>query len=91
MVNFTKEELLKIAKLSALTLGDEEIASFEKHLKVVLSYTSELEQVITQQLPPSVFNMNVFREDKAIEKDSTLLLEEAPKTHDFFFVVPKIL
>jgi aspartyl-tRNA(Asn)/glutamyl-tRNA(Gln) amidotransferase subunit C len=91
MVHFTKEELLKIAKLSALSLDDQEVALFEKHLQVVLSYTSELEGVITQQFQQSTFNVNVFREDKAIEKDSSLLLQEAPKTHDSFFVVPKIL
>lgn len=91
MVNFTKEELLKIAKLSALTLNDQEIPLFEKHLQVLLSYTSQIDAVTSQTLPPTIFNVSVFREDRAMEKDSLLLLQEAPKTHESFFVVPKIL
>ncbi len=91
MISFDKEELLKIAKLSALTLDDDEIETFSNELRQVLQYTSELENVEPPQTLEVQTNVNVFREDKAQPCDPESVLEQAPDRKDTFFRVPKIL
>jgi len=91
MINFDKEELLKIADLSALKLNNDEIESFVEQIKLVLNYTEQLNQVkLAQEILP-IKNINIFREDKAEKKDVSKLLNQAPKTKDQYFVVPKVL
>ncbi|MFH1461719.1 MAG: Asp-tRNA(Asn)/Glu-tRNA(Gln) amidotransferase subunit GatC [bacterium] len=91
MINFDKEELLKLADLSALKLYDDEIDDFVDQIKKLLDYTNELEQVeLSTQSAPTI-NINVFRQDVTIKFDSTSLLNQAPQEKDGFFVVPKIL
>ena len=41
MINFNKEELLKLAKLSALKLNDQEANVLVEQIKVLLDYTKE--------------------------------------------------
>ncbi len=91
MVTFDKEELLKIAKLSALKLDDDEIETFARELRQVLEYTSELEAVEPPQTLEVQTNVNVFREDKLRPCDPESVLEGAPERKDSFFSVPKIL
>ena len=91
MITFDKEELLKIAKLSALKLDDDEIETFANELREVLEYTSELEEVEPPQTLEVQTNVNVFREDKTQSYDSESVLKQAPDRKDTFFSVPKIL
>lgn len=91
MVKFDKEELLKIAKLSALKLDDDEIETFAHELGQVIEYTRELETVEPPQTLEVQTNVNVFREDKLQPYDSESVLEGAPEQKDSFFSVPKIL
>jgi aspartyl-tRNA(Asn)/glutamyl-tRNA(Gln) amidotransferase subunit C len=91
MVKFSKEELLKLADLSALKLYEDEVDDFVLQIQKLLEYTEELENVVisTEVLPTR--NVNVFREDEVIKFDSKKILAQAPKQKDGFFVVPKIL
>lgn len=91
MIQFDKEELLKIANLAALKLNEKEVAEFLKQIQLVLDYTKELDQVKLAKEVAPIKNVNVFRQDKAILKDSSNLLSLAPRTQDSYFVVPKIL
>ena len=91
MISFNKEELIKIAKLSALKLDDDEIEKFEKELRQILEYTSELDEVEPPLMPDMQTNVNVFREDKAQSFDNESVLEQAPQRKNSFFSVPKIL
>jgi aspartyl-tRNA(Asn)/glutamyl-tRNA(Gln) amidotransferase subunit C len=92
MVSFDKEELLKIAKLSKLELDENEITTFASHLKTVLDYTSQLDNVKHQDVTfDRSYKINVFREDKVVPTDSKPLLEQAPQKKDPYFEVPKIL
>jgi len=92
MYSFSKEELLKIAKLSALHLDENEIEQFAKELQIILEYSSMLNKVVSEEkLEAKPFKTNVFREDIAIQTDSKEILENAPQKKDTFFVVPKIL
>lgn len=91
MVKFDKEELLKLADLSALKLYDNEIDDLVDQIQKLLDYTEELNKVELSAEAAPTRNVNVFREDEIIRFDSSLLLKQAPKTKDGFFVVPKIL
>ncbi len=92
MITITEEELQKLAKLSALTLAEDEKPRFTTQLQELLSYTSELDAVsdvsgadLTRQ------NINVFRDDRLVPCAAQEVLDEAPATEETFFVVPKIL
>ncbi|MBD3231912.1 Asp-tRNA(Asn)/Glu-tRNA(Gln) amidotransferase subunit GatC [Candidatus Dependentiae bacterium] len=91
MIKFEKEELIKLANLSGLQLNDEEIAILLNQIKLVLNYTEELEKVeLSKELAP-IKNVNLFREDKVFQFDSTPILKQAPKSKNTYFVVPKVL
>lgn len=91
MVDFSKEEIIKIAKHSGLKLNKEEIDHLQEQLKKTLAYTEELNQFKTTIEHEAIKSINVFREDKAIQTDSSAILKQAPKTKETYYVVPKIL
>ena len=91
MVEFTKKELLNLARISSLKLYDNEIDYLKEQLQKTLDYTKQLDQFETKMEHDAVKNINVFREDKAIPKDSAPLLAQAPATKETYFVVPKVL
>jgi len=91
MIKFDKNELLKLAKLSALKLYNSEIESLMKDLQKLLNYTEELNEVEISPEVESIKNINIFRNDKVIQQDSTPLLKHAPKLKDCYFVVPPTL
>lgn len=91
MVKLDKEELLKLAELSALKLYDEEVEDLLEQIKVFLEYTDELDQVQLSKEVAPIRNVNVFREDIALPTNSKPILEQAPQTKDTYFEVPKIL
>jgi aspartyl-tRNA(Asn)/glutamyl-tRNA(Gln) amidotransferase subunit C len=91
MTAFNKQELLSIAKLSALKLEDKEIDLFEQQIKSILAYVDQLQQVPISSAVSHIGNSNIFREDVAVKKDSTDILAQAPETDENYFTVPKIL
>ncbi|MCK4264770.1 Asp-tRNA(Asn)/Glu-tRNA(Gln) amidotransferase subunit GatC [Candidatus Babeliales bacterium] len=91
MVNFEKAELLKIAKLSGVTLNDEEIDTFREQLEAVINYTTELDKISEHEIVEAKRKLNVFRDDKVIPKNPDEVLEQAPEQENHYFVVPKIL
>ncbi|MFN8673248.1 MAG: Asp-tRNA(Asn)/Glu-tRNA(Gln) amidotransferase subunit GatC [Candidatus Sericytochromatia bacterium] len=90
----TKEEVLKIAKLSKLTLKDEEIDIFSEQLNSILGYVEQLNELDTNGIEPSssaIISSNVFREDiKKDGLDRELALSNAPQKENNMFKVPKI-
>ncbi|GIW22174.1 MAG: aspartyl/glutamyl-tRNA(Asn/Gln) amidotransferase subunit C [Candidatus Sericytochromatia bacterium] len=90
----SKEEVLKIAKLSKLTLSDEEIEKYSSQIGDILNYVELLNQLDTSNVEPTTRIIpvnNVFREDEikeglSIEK----VLLNAPDKKDNMFKVPKI-
>lgn len=91
MADFNKEELLKIAHLSALKIDDKEIDIFVEQIKTILSYVDQLQQVPQSAETLPVRNINFFREDIAIQCDSSEILAQAPERNETYFVVPTIL
>ncbi len=92
MIAFNREELLKIAKLSALQLSDKEIDLFVVQLQKVLDYITQIQQVTTTQDNKNASSLtNVLREDEITPSNSQELLALAPQAEEGFFVVPTIL
>lgn len=92
MIAFNKEELLNIAKLSALQLSDQEIDLFVIQLQKVLDYITQIQQAPTTQDNQNIQLLtNVFREDEIIQSNPQALLALAPQAEERFFVVPTIL
>jgi len=85
-----------IARLSRISLSSKEIAMYEKQLSSILNYIAKLNEVNTQNAPPTTHPLenlkNVFRKDvvkKSLSKDEAL--QNTPDRKDDFFSVPKII
>ena len=91
MTKVSKEELLKLAKISNLYLADSEIAPLQAQMASVLSYAERVTEIARQVTIPSHKNVNVFRDDVVIKTDSKPILKQAPEREQDLFVVPAIL
>lgn len=91
MTQFNKEDLLVIAKLSALELNDEEINLFTKQIGGILSYVNKLQEVDTSVNADPVRNQNIFREDIVQPCNADAVLAQAPEREGRYIVVPNIL
>ncbi|MBL4587849.1 Asp-tRNA(Asn)/Glu-tRNA(Gln) amidotransferase subunit GatC [Candidatus Babeliales bacterium] len=91
MATFTKEELLKVAKLSLLKLDDKEIELFAGQLQTIIEYTEELANADIRNTQEPHLPFNVFREDKVVKFEADLLLDNAPDREDQYFVMPQII
>jgi aspartyl-tRNA(Asn)/glutamyl-tRNA(Gln) amidotransferase subunit C len=91
MTKVSREEVLKIARMSNLGIAENEIQSMIEQLEQVLSYAQRVTEVASTLEEPTVRAINVFREDVVITKDPELILAQAPEREGNFFVVPAIL
>ena len=91
----TKEEVLKIAKLSKLSFEDKEIEKFQVELNDILKYIDMLNEVDTSKIEPLVYineAVNNFREKEekpSLEIGKVLL--NAPESAENAIVVPKVI
>jgi aspartyl-tRNA(Asn)/glutamyl-tRNA(Gln) amidotransferase subunit C len=91
-MKITKEEVLKIARISRIAVKDSEIEPLIKQLDAVLSYAERVTQVAAElDDQPSNRNVNFLREDVVVKCDPEPIRERAPEREDNYFVVPKIL
>ena len=91
----TKEEVLKIAKLSKLSFEEKEIENFQIELNDILKYIDMLNEVDTSKVEPLVYineAVNNFREkeEKPSLKIEKVLLN-APESAENAIVVPKVI
>ena len=91
MIKISREELLKLAKLSGLSLDENEIPLLIKDLEDVLTYAARVKDVASNIEIPSNKNINVFREDVVVSTDPKDILNQAPEKEADLFVVPKII
>lgn len=91
MAEFNRDDLLKVAKLSALQLSEQEIESFEQQLKKVLAFVDQITAVKVDNVGHQVRNVNILRQDEAIPSNSEDIIKISPKNQLNYFVVPKIL
>ena len=89
--SFNKEELRKIAHLSALKIDDQESDLFVEQIKTILAYVDQLQEIHITTQAQNVRNINVLREDEAFQNDSSEIMAQAPERNENYFVVPTIL
>ena len=90
-----KKEVEYVAHLARLCLSEEEKERFTNQLDHILEYIRQLNQLDTENIPPTSHVLaleNVWREDEV--KPSLPLpevLANAPRADEEFFLVPKII
>jgi aspartyl-tRNA(Asn)/glutamyl-tRNA(Gln) amidotransferase subunit C len=91
MIKISKDEVLKIAEMSRVSLREDEIQSMKKHLESVLSYAEKVQEIAADIEEPSNKNVNVFREDVVVKGDAEKILDQAVEREENYFVVPVII
>lgn len=91
----SKEVVEKVAKLSRLSLEEDEIAQYAEQLNQILDTMEGLQQIDTEGVAPLAHVLpieNVFREDEVGECfTQEKALANAPEQADGMFQVPKIV
>jgi|SRR5579859_7504958 len=91
MSKITKEELLKIARLSHITIHEQELNNLVSDIDNVLTYAARVQEIAADIDEPLNKNVNVLREDIIIPTPPAPLLADAPEQMHNYFVVPVII
>ena len=96
MSKLTREDVVKIAQLSRLTLSDAEIDEYLREISNILQYVEKLQSVDTEGIEPTyqVTGLkNVMRVDEIIDYGTTSesLLKNAPDTEGGHFKVKRMV
>ena len=91
MDKITKEEALRVASFTKLTIEDHEMDSIIEQLQGVLAYAERVQDMAKDLDVTSNKNINHSREDVVVPFDSRKILDQAPDEQDNYFVVPKII
>jgi aspartyl-tRNA(Asn)/glutamyl-tRNA(Gln) amidotransferase subunit C len=96
MAKLTKDDVLKLARLSRLQLADDEVAQFETEISEILGYVEQLQAADVEGLEPTyqVTGLkNVMRPDEVKDYGASpeALLKNAPATQDGHFKVKRMV
>jgi len=91
MATITKEDILKISRMSHIKIHDDEIESLIDRLGEVLNYAARVQEIAVDVVLSPSKNINVLRDDVAIKFDAQLIVACAPESEEHYFVVPAIL
>jgi aspartyl-tRNA(Asn)/glutamyl-tRNA(Gln) amidotransferase subunit C len=92
----SKDEILKLAKLSNIELSDEEVEKYQTEVASILEMIAKLNEIDTDGVEPTYQvsgNKNIMREDEISEDivGASDLLSLSPKTEKGQIKVPKVL
>lgn len=91
----TKEDVLKVAALSRLSLSENEVTEMTAQLGAILKYVAQLETLDTDNVTPLAHCLpihNALREDVVKPSLSNeQALSNAPQIDEHYFAVPKVL
>ena len=94
-VQISDEEILHIAKLARIKLGESEIGEYKKNLQEILDFADIVNSVDTDNIGETIGvieNYNRFREDVVTNKEMRdKLLMNAPSQDDGMFRIPKVI
>ena len=96
MSKLSREDILKLARLSRLRLSEDEIMKLQVELSTILDYVETLNQVDTEGLEPT-FQVtgltNAMRPDEVADYGYSPadLLQNAPATADNHFKVKRVI
>ncbi len=96
MAKLTRDDVLKLARLSRLHLTDEEVERFQKEITAILGYVEQLQSVDLKAVQPTsqvTGLQNVMRPDEVKDYGASpdALLKNAPATQDGHFKVRRML
>lgn len=96
MAKLTKDDVLKLARLSRLQLTDEEVSQFADEISAILGYVDQLQNVdLSSYVPTSQVTglKNVTRPDEVVDygPDQKELLKNAPATETGHFKVKRMI
>lgn len=96
MSQLSREQVLKLARLSRLSLSDDEVVLYQKELSAILGYVERLDAVSVDGLKPTyqvTGLQNVEREDVVKESRAkpSELLKSAPKSRDGYIEVNRMI
>ena len=93
--DITPEEVRKVARLSRLSLTDDEVSAYARELGAVLGYVDKLRELDLEGVEPMTHVEDVVNRLDADEPGPTLanetLMEMAPDPMPPFVKVPKVL
>jgi aspartyl-tRNA(Asn)/glutamyl-tRNA(Gln) amidotransferase subunit C len=98
-MKLSREDILKLARLSRLKLTDEEIEQYQSELSAIIDYVAQLEDVPMEGLKPTYqvtgltsLDENATREDEVTEQiEQGELLKNVPKTEDGHIRVKRMI
>ena len=95
-MSITREEILRLSKMSSLSFSEDEMKDMEKYLGDMLDYIAQLDELDTEKVEPTyrvVEMQNVWRDDEVekFEAGRDDMLALAKHTRDHQLKVPKIL
>ena len=95
-MSITREDVLHLAKLSSISLSEEQVEPLMKDLDGIVNYFSQLDELNTDGVEPTYqcFEMeNVWREDEIEEFEANRedLLALTVESEDNQIKVPKVL
>ncbi len=91
MAKVSKEQVLKLARISQLTIEEQEIPAFIKQLEDLLTYAERVKDIACDAQGITQQNVNIMRADVPNETNPQPILSQAPLSEENFFVVPMIL
>lgn len=91
----SKEEILHIANLAYLNLGENEIDKYLENLEEILNFANIVNNAPVEDLDITIGAneaKNVFRKDEIkIFEDNNSLLQNAPEQEQNMFKIPKVI
>ena len=94
-MDFSREDVKKVASLARLKVSDEELDSLAKDLRSIVGYVQVLNELNCDGVEPMVHaveGQNVLRPDVlTVSLDRNLALSNAPRTDGEYFLVPAII
>lgn len=93
MAIITKEDVIKLAKMSQISISDKETEDLTKRIETLLEYVSCLGEISKNHKLSELSNrnVNVLRQDIVLKTDDKPILKLAPDSQDNYFVVPTII
>jgi aspartyl/glutamyl-tRNA(Asn/Gln) amidotransferase C subunit len=96
MVTISKEDVLKLANISRLTVHEDEIEALRVQLQEVLNYAQRVQEISQsvqekREEHPSVAPASPMRTDTPISFDGISLVELSAHHEADYFIVPAVL
>ena len=94
-MEFDKKNLLKLGKLSRISIKEEKLGSLVEDLNSILKFVNQLKEIKTDQVDPTSNSLEqklLSREDIVVKlNEAEDILENAPEQEMNFYVVPKVI